>query len=87
MQTVKEFFSNCNFNILDFNHLIGNLLRIDSLIPVSIEEALANYGVKDRVGPTAQFIRGCLRFDPDERFSIKEVQLHEWVGSGWSCSD
>jgi len=51
----------------------GNLLRIDELILVSIEDALANYGVKD-IGPTSQFVRDYLRFDPDERLSIQEIQ-------------
>ena len=69
---------------LNLRYSLGNLLRIDSLIPVSIEEALSNYGVED-IGPTAQFIRDCLRFDPDERPSIKEIQSHTWLHFAWVC--
>jgi len=51
---------------------------------VRIEEALTNYGVED-IGATAQFIRDCLRFDPDERLSIKEIQNHAWLRFAWVC--
>jgi serine/threonine-protein kinase SRPK3 len=78
---VSVFFSG---RCLNLSYSVGNLLRIDSLIPVSIEVALTNYGVED-IGPTAQFIRGCLCFDPDERPSIKEIQSHTWLRFAWVC--
>jgi len=66
------------------NYYQGNLLHIGDLNPVSVEDALTNYGVKD-VGPISQFIRDCLRFDPDERLSIKEVQCHAWLRFAFAC--
>ena len=62
----------------------GNLHHIGDLIPVSIEEGLTNYGVQD-IGPTSQFIRGCLRFDPAKHPSIRGIQSHAWLKHGFGC--
>lgn len=59
------------------NDLAGSLLRIHELYPTSLEDAMANYNVPQRVIiPAATFIRACLRFDPTERASAKELQMH-----------
>jgi len=85
MQLVRGFCSNSRQKIADGKIICqGNLLRIGDLIPVSVEEALTNYGVKD-IGPTSQFIRDCLRFDPDERPCIKEIQSHAWLKNAFGC--
>jgi serine/threonine-protein kinase SRPK3 len=72
------------FWAINIKYYEGNLLRIGDLIPASVEDALTNYGLKD-IGLISQFIRDCLRLDPDERPSTKEVQSHAWLSHAFAC--
>jgi hypothetical protein len=66
---------------------IGNLLRISTLYPVPLEEAIANYKVltPEQIVPVASFIRACIRLDPAEQASAEELQVHDWLGSAFVC--
>ncbi|KAF9520422.1 hypothetical protein BS47DRAFT_1287112 [Hydnum rufescens UP504] len=65
----------------------GNLLRIDALVPMSLENLIAAYKVfpeKD-ILPAAKFIRDCLRLDPDQRPLVVDLQVHDWMMNAWNC--
>jgi serine/threonine-protein kinase SRPK3 len=63
------------------------MLRIQSLNPVSIEDALSNYEVLQPgdIAPAAAFIRACIKLDPKERPTADELCNHDWIaGVDWS---
>ncbi|KAJ6595963.1 kinase-like domain-containing protein [Mycena sp. CBHHK59/15] len=67
----------------------GNLLRINELIPSSLETAMANYKIpglsEDEIKKAAGFIRACLRFDYKERATAKELQDHPFLADAFKC--
>lgn len=64
-----------------------NLKNIPDLIPLSIDEAISVYEKvpESEVGPAADFIRTCLRLDPLQRPSAKDLEQHPWLKNGFSC--
>ncbi|KAI0632112.1 kinase-like protein [Trametes polyzona] len=66
----------------------GNLLRVELIPGQSIEAALAVYKTmpESEIAGAADFIRACLRLDPFERASAKELVLHPWLMKH-SCAD
>jgi serine/threonine protein kinase len=52
----------------------------------SIEEGLSDALHKDEVAPAAEFIKGCLRLDPQKRFSAEKCMRHEWLNMANACS-
>ena len=60
---------------------IGNLLRISELFDVPVEEALANYKIldPDEIQPAAQFIRKCIRLNPEHRPSACDLLSDDWL--------
>jgi serine/threonine-protein kinase SRPK3 len=75
------------FEVRALNRPPGNLLRIDKLFPTSLETALMSHNTLEvsEIGPAAQFIRNCLRFDPANRPSAKELQLNNWLFGAFAC--
>ncbi|KAJ4484003.1 kinase-like domain-containing protein [Lentinula lateritia] len=67
----------------------GNLLRIPDLVPVKLEDAMANYNIpgltKDEIELAANFIRDCLKFDYKERASAKELIKHPFLKNVFGC--
>jgi hypothetical protein len=65
----------------------GNLLRIKKLLPVPLEQAMANYGLPEAEVflPAASFIRACLRLDPNECATARDLRLHTWLESAFVC--
>ncbi|CAL1705895.1 unnamed protein product [Somion occarium] len=65
----------------------GRLLRIDQLIPVSLEAALSNYKLLDPadVDSAAAFIRSCLCLDPFQRPTARELMLSPWLRDAFYC--
>ncbi|KAJ4489376.1 kinase-like domain-containing protein [Lentinula edodes] len=67
----------------------GDLLRIPDLVPVKLEDAMANYNIpgltKDEIELAANFIRDCLRFDYKERASAKELIKHPFLKNVFGC--
>ncbi|EIW60025.1 kinase-like protein [Trametes versicolor FP-101664 SS1] len=65
----------------------GNLLRLELIPGQSIEAALAVYKTMptSEVAGAASFIRACLKFEPSDRASAKELKLHPWL-TGSSCA-
>jgi serine/threonine protein kinase len=66
---------------------IGDLLRIDERVPMSLENLIAAHKVlpeKDILS-AAKFIRDCLRLDPDQRPSVVDLQVHDWMMNAWNC--
>ena len=65
----------------DTHVLLGNLLRIEELCPVSIEDALDNYKIlaAEEVSPAADFIRFCCRLNPEDRPTAEQVASHAWL--------
>ena len=59
----------------------GNLLRITDLHPSSIEQELAKYKLlpTEEITPAASFIKACLRLDPSDRPSTRELEVHPWL--------
>ncbi|KIP04132.1 hypothetical protein PHLGIDRAFT_206381 [Phlebiopsis gigantea 11061_1 CR5-6] len=59
----------------------GSLHRVSDLFPVSIEDALRNYDIlsSEEIGPAADFIRACIRLDPRDRPTAKELASHPWL--------
>ncbi|KIK62527.1 hypothetical protein GYMLUDRAFT_72747 [Collybiopsis luxurians FD-317 M1] len=61
----------------------GNLIRIPDLVPVKLENAMANYKIpgltENDIGLAADFIRDCLKFDYKERASAKELIEHPFL--------
>ncbi|KAF9476383.1 kinase-like protein [Pholiota conissans] len=52
----------------------------------SIESGLEHAVHKDDVGPTAAFIKSCLRLDPQKRLTAHECRRHEWLSMANACS-
>ena len=80
----------CHFHVsLISIHAVftGNLLRVPELIPVPLEQAISVYNVvpEDEVEPVADFIRACLRLDPLQRPSARELEEHPWLSKAFSC--
>jgi serine/threonine-protein kinase SRPK3 len=66
---------------------LGNLLRVDKRL-FTVEAALETYNETlepQDIGPAAQFISDCLRFDAADRASAKELQLHNWLLDAFGC--
>ncbi|KAJ7209761.1 kinase-like domain-containing protein, partial [Mycena pura] len=67
----------------------GNLLKINKLIPTSLETAMANYSIpglsEDEIGNAADFIRACLRLDYKERATAKELLNHPFLSNAFKC--
>ena len=64
----------------------GNLLRIEKLLHVPLEQAMANYGLPEaEVLPAASFMLACLRLDPNERATARDLGLHAWLESAFVC--
>jgi serine/threonine protein kinase len=67
----------------------GNLLRIEQLVPVGVEATLKD--VSDLadcdINPAAEFIRGCLRLDPDDRPTAAQLLEHPWMKGAEVCRD
>ncbi|KAJ3868757.1 kinase-like domain-containing protein [Lentinula novae-zelandiae] len=67
----------------------GNLLRIPDLVPVKLEDAMANYNIPgltmDEIELAANFIRDCLKFDYKERASAKELIKHPFLKNVFGC--
>lgn len=57
--------------------------------PTTLEQAITNYGVMraDDVGPAANFIRACLRLDPEARPTANELLTHRWISGASVCRD
>ncbi|KAF9471413.1 kinase-like protein [Pholiota conissans] len=53
---------------------------------VSIEAGLATVLRKKDAKEAAAFIKGCLRLDPQNRFTAKECKEHEWLAHAGDCS-
>lgn len=60
---------------------LGQLERIPDLLPVQIEDAIRNYKLVPEadIGPAADFIRACLKLDPEERLSAEKLREHPWL--------
>ncbi|OJA09420.1 hypothetical protein AZE42_03068 [Rhizopogon vesiculosus] len=58
----------------------GKLLRIDQLFPMSLEQAMTNYGLQAvEAASAAAFIRACLHLDSEERSSASDLlTIHGW---------
>ncbi|KIM78168.1 hypothetical protein PILCRDRAFT_90740 [Piloderma croceum F 1598] len=69
------------------NH--GNLLRIEQLVPVGIETTLKNVSnlADYDIYPAAEFIRACLRLDPDDRPTAAQLLEHSWMKGAEVCRD
>ena len=64
----------------------GKLLRIDQMFPMSLEQAMINYGLLEtEVAPAATFIRACLRLNPEERSSARDLLAHPWLENAFMC--
>lgn len=64
----------------------GKLLRIDQMFPSSFERAMLNYGLPEaEVAAAARFIRDCLRLNPQERASAKDLIAHPWLENAYMC--
>ena len=59
----------------------GNLLRVDELFVTPVEEALANYKIlpPEQIEPAAQFIRKCIRLNPEDRPSAQDLLSDDWL--------
>jgi len=58
----------------------GKLLRISELYPMTLEQSMINYGLpKADAAPAAAFMRACLRLNPDERSTTKDLLDHPWL--------
>jgi serine/threonine-protein kinase SRPK3 len=68
---------------------VGSLLRIDQLVPVGIEATLKD--VSDLadcdINPAAEFIRACLRLDPDDRPTAAQLLEHPWMKGAEVCQN
>lgn len=69
------------------SRVVGNLLRVPELIPVPLEQAISVYNAVpgDEVDSIADFIRACLRLDPLQRPSARELEDHPWLAKAFSC--
>ncbi|KAF9058690.1 kinase-like domain-containing protein [Rhodocollybia butyracea] len=67
----------------------GNLLRIPELVPVKLEDAMANYKIPglatNEIELAAEFMRDCLKFDYKERASAKELISHPFLKNVFGC--
>lgn len=65
----------------------GNPLRLELIPRQSIEAALAVYTTMtaSEIAGATSFIRACLKFEPSDRASAKELELHPWL-TGSSCA-
>jgi serine/threonine-protein kinase SRPK3 len=64
----------------------GKLLRIDQLLPVSLEKAMMEYGLPEaEVIPAANFLRACLHLNPEERSSASDLEAHPWLETAYMC--
>jgi len=58
----------------------GKLLRIGELSPMTLEQAMINYGLPEGdAAPAAAFIRTCLRLNPEQRSTAKDLLNHSWL--------
>lgn len=65
---------------------LGKLLRISQLFPVTLEEAIINYGIPEAEATgAASFIRACLRLNPEDRSSADDLETHEWLENAFTC--
>jgi serine/threonine-protein kinase SRPK3 len=56
------------------------------MFPTSLEQAMLNYGLPEaEVTPAAGFIRACLRLNPQERSSAKDLMAHPWLENAYTC--
>ncbi|OJA19610.1 hypothetical protein AZE42_13233 [Rhizopogon vesiculosus] len=64
----------------------GKLLRIDQLFPMSLEQAMTNYGLQAvEAASAAAFIRACLHLDSEERSSASDLRDHPWLEMAYIC--
>jgi len=78
MVLVREFVQTSG-NSADLNFYSGKSTPYWWIDTGEHRRCIANYGVKD-IGPTSQFVRDYLCFDPDERLSIQDSSM-----LGWTC--
>ena len=52
-----------------------------------MDEAISVYEKvpESEVGPAAEFIRACLRLDPLQRPSARELEQHAWLKGAFTC--
>jgi serine/threonine protein kinase len=79
-----------DYYLPSFNlHLPDKLKRIQTVVTVGIDQAIANYKVlaAEDIKPAAEFIATCLRLDPLERPSACDLAAHPWLKGADSCVD
>lgn len=73
----------------DYFDNAGNLLRAPELTPVSLEAAMASYKIpnlsEDEIHLAADFIRACLKFDPEERATAEDLRMHKFLANAFRC--
>jgi len=87
MRLVSTFFLTILLYLF-FAHLIsGKLLHIvNQRSELNLELTMIGYGVPEtRVAPAADLIRTCLRLDPDDRPSIRDLLHHPWLKNAHVC--
>lgn len=67
----------------------GNLLKIQQLVAVGIEATLKDVSdlADNDIYPAAEFIRACLRLDPDDRLTAAQLLDHSWMRGAEVCRD
>ncbi|KAF9514809.1 hypothetical protein BS47DRAFT_1328588 [Hydnum rufescens UP504] len=66
----------------------GTLARIPDLTPTPIESILQQYSallLEEDLKPAADFIRACIRIDPEERPPAETLVGHEWMRGALTC--
>lgn len=75
------YFHNIRDCAVAYRACVGNLLRVDELFDVPVEQALSNYKIllPEQIEPAAQFIRKCIRLNPEDRPSAQDLLMDDWL--------